>query len=331
MTRRVDDRQAPVTEVELRRRDDHACHRAAVVVGPHPVAELRVRVDLVGVPELAIAVVDQPVDRVDEWPVERMAHGERPRRQSACGGQASRVVDVGVRDEDGRHVDVESGERLCEDRIRRVRDSRVDDRGGSPADDEEDAHVPVTERRDEPVHAGDDLAHNPYRSARSGSSGEGGARVAVQAPSTAIDCPLTYDACSESRKATTAATSAGSPTLRSGGNDSRVRSAASGSGLCSMPRSRSGVRMPPGAIALTRTPIGPYSTARLLVNASMPPLEVSYAAWFATPRRPWTDEMLTIAPPLRCSTKAAAAAPHPHIVPPRFTSRTRRIASTSGR
>ena len=100
VTRRVEDGQAPVTEVELRGRDDHVCHRAAVVVGPHPVAELRVRVDLVGVPELAIAVVDQPVDRVHERPVERMAHGERPRRKPACGGQASRVVDVGVRDED---------------------------------------------------------------------------------------------------------------------------------------------------------------------------------------------------------------------------------------
>ena len=97
-------------------------------------------------------------------------------------------------------------------------------------DHDEDTDVPVTERRDEPVHAGHDLAHRPYRSARSGSSGDG-AQVAVQAPSTAIDCPLTYDACSESRKETTAATSLGSPTLRSGGNDSRVRSAASGSGL----------------------------------------------------------------------------------------------------
>jgi len=33
--------------------------------------------------------------------------------------------------------------------------------------------------------------------------------------------------------------------------------------------------MPPGATALTRTPIGPYSTARLRVKASTAPLELS--------------------------------------------------------
>ena len=57
--------------------------RAAVVVGAHPVAELRVLVDLVGVTELAVPIVDEPVDRVHERPVERMTHGERLRREPA--------------------------------------------------------------------------------------------------------------------------------------------------------------------------------------------------------------------------------------------------------
>ena len=186
MPRRMEDGQAPVTEFDVRGRDDDVGHRAAVVVGPHPVAELRVRVDLVGVTELAVPLVDQPVDRVHERPVERMTHGERLRRKPACGGQTARVVDIGVRDQDVRDVNLESGEHLREGRVRRPRDTGVDDRGRSAADDEEDAHEPVTERRDEPVDAGDDLCHTRYLSARSGSSGDG-AQVAVQAPSTAID------------------------------------------------------------------------------------------------------------------------------------------------
>ena len=113
MPRRVEDGEAAVTEVDVRGRDDDVGHRAAVVVGAHPVAELRVLVDLVGVTELAVPLVDEPVDRVHERPVERMTHGERLRREPAGGGQAARVVDVGVRDQDVRDVDLESGERLC--------------------------------------------------------------------------------------------------------------------------------------------------------------------------------------------------------------------------
>ena len=82
MPRRMEDGQAPVTELDLRGRGDDVGHRAAVVVRPHPVAELRVRVDLVGVTELAVPLVDEPVDRVHERPVERMTHGERLRRES---------------------------------------------------------------------------------------------------------------------------------------------------------------------------------------------------------------------------------------------------------
>ena len=110
--------------------DDDGGHRAAVVVGPHPVAELGLRIDLVRVTELAVPLVDHPVDGVHERPVERMRHGERLRRKRACGGETARVVDVGMRDEDVRDVDLESGERLCEDCVRRLRDAGVDDRGG---------------------------------------------------------------------------------------------------------------------------------------------------------------------------------------------------------
>ena len=146
----------------------------------------RVRVDLVSVTELAVPLVDQPVDRVHERPVERMTHGERLRRKPACGGQTPRMVDIGVRHQDVRDVNLESVEHLCEGGVRRPGDTGVDDRCRSAADDEEDAHEPVTERRDEPVDAGDDLGHTRYLTARSGSSGDG-AQVAVQAPSTAID------------------------------------------------------------------------------------------------------------------------------------------------
>ena len=186
MPRRMENGQAPITEVDVRGRDDDVRHRAAVVVGPHPVAELRVLVDLVGVTELAVPVVDEPVDRVHERPVERMTHGERLRRKPAGGGQSARVVDIGMRDQDVRDINLESGEHLREDRVRRPCDTGVDDRGRCAADDEEDADEPVTERRDEPVDAGNDLCHTRYLAARSGSSGDG-AQVAVQAPSTAID------------------------------------------------------------------------------------------------------------------------------------------------
>ena len=144
----MEDDQAPVTEVDVRGRVDDVGHCAAVIIGPHPIAELRVRFDLVGVTELAVPVVDQPVDRVHERAVERMTHGERLRRKPACGGQTARVVDIGVRDHDVRDVSLESGEHVCEGRIRRPGDAGVDDRCRSAADDEEEAHEPVTEGRD---------------------------------------------------------------------------------------------------------------------------------------------------------------------------------------
>ena len=84
----------------MRGRDDDVGHPPAVVVGAHPVAELRVLVDLVGVAELAVPIVDEPIDRVHERPVERMTHGERLRRESAGAGEAARVIDVGVSDDD---------------------------------------------------------------------------------------------------------------------------------------------------------------------------------------------------------------------------------------
>jgi hypothetical protein len=60
-----------------------------------------------------------------------------------------------------RYVDLESGERRCENCGRRVRDACVDDGGGIGAHDEEEADVAVAERRDESVYARDDLAHTP--------------------------------------------------------------------------------------------------------------------------------------------------------------------------
>ena len=97
----VEDGQAPVTEVDLCGRGDHAGHPPAVIVGAHPITELGAWIDLVEVTEeLAVPIVDEPLDRVDERPVEQMTHGERLRREPACRGQASRVVDVGVRDDD---------------------------------------------------------------------------------------------------------------------------------------------------------------------------------------------------------------------------------------
>ena len=116
----VKDSQASVPEVDVCGGRNHGADRSAVVIGPHPVTEFGVRVDLMSVPELAVPFVDHPLDRVHEWPVELVRHGERSWRERAGGGEAARVIDICVRDEDMRDVDLESGilTVTCPDRSR---------------------------------------------------------------------------------------------------------------------------------------------------------------------------------------------------------------------
>src|SRR5688500_6810902 len=58
-----------------------------------------------------------------------------------------------------------------------------------------------------------------------------------------------------------------------------------------------GVSMDPGHTALTRRPCLAYSTARVFVRASTPPLDDAYAAAHGWPNCDDVEDTLTMAPP----------------------------------
>ena len=64
--------------------------------------------------------------------------------------------------------------------------------------------------------------------------------------------------------------------------------------------------MAPGAIAFTRTPYGPHSTAHVRVSESTPAFAAATCAWSDTPRSSNGALMLTMFPP--CSRSHASNA-----------------------
>src|SRR5690625_3195139 len=92
-------------------------------------------------------------------------------------------------------------------------------------------------------------------------------------PSTGIVCPVTNRASSEARNATTSAQSAGRPKRPRGIHDAR-RAGSRPSSIASA--EVWGVSVRSGAIAFTRTPLGPSSTASDLVNAETAALYPEY-------------------------------------------------------
>ncbi|MNT59465.1 hypothetical protein D3C72_1969800 [compost metagenome] len=72
--------------------------------------------------------------------------------------------------------------------------------------------------------------------------------------------------------------------------------------------SANGVRMRPGDTALTRTPAGPHSTARLRASWARAALVRPYRPIERLPRRPAMLEMSTALPPPRAAMPGSASA-----------------------
>jgi hypothetical protein len=85
----VKNSQVSVSEIDVCGRRNHGADPSAAVIGPYPATELGVRVDPMGVSELAVSFVDHPLDRVHERPVKLVGHGERPWRERAGRGEAA--------------------------------------------------------------------------------------------------------------------------------------------------------------------------------------------------------------------------------------------------
>src|SRR5438552_2898055 len=117
---------------------------------------------------------------------------------------------------------------------------------------------------------------------------------ALSPPSTNRVCPVTKRAASDARNRTTSATSSGMP-IRLSGVLSIV--ACTRSGCWSMYSFVSGVSMMPGPTALTVTPRGPHSMARLLTRPDRPAFVAVYAARRSMPWTADTELVITTRPP----------------------------------
>lgn len=120
--------------------------------------------------------------------------------------------------------------------------------------------------------------------------------------------PVTYDASSDARYDTAAATSSGVARRPSGISASVAASAASGSSWSLSQSSMSGVRAMPGASTFTRIPCGASSTAAPREYASSAPFAAVYVVCIGTPDAASRDDMLMIAPPPASFIARAAAA-----------------------
>src|SRR3954468_21556842 len=124
----------------------------------------------------------------------------------------------------------------------------------------------------------------------------------IHPPSTIRSTPVTYDASSDARKATAAATSSDRPSRLAAVPaplDRRCSSETAAHG---------GVRIAPGTTVLTRTS-GPYSTANWRPSADSPAFDAAYAGRPGRPTIALTEEVSTIAPRLATSRSMRTFAP----------------------